>query len=95
MNRLAALLCLAALLLAQPVTSTLKPSVRALLRKPRLGVARLAKDDGTVLNGEVVSVTNEFVALLPDILDERFSQAAYRGPMFGLWEPSIRCRMAA
>jgi len=35
------------------------------------------------------------VALLPDILDERFSQAAYRGPMFGLWEPSIRCRMAA
>jgi hypothetical protein len=62
MLRLAALLCLASSLLAQPEMSALTPSVRALLRKPRLGRARLTKNDGTVLDGEVVRVTNEFLA---------------------------------
>lgn len=46
---------IAALLEAQP------PSVRALLSKPRLGVVRLTRNDGTVLDGRLVRVTNQFV----------------------------------
>jgi hypothetical protein len=45
MSRLAALLCLASIpaLLAQLETSTLKPSVRALLLKPRVGTVLIRR----------------------------------------------------
>jgi hypothetical protein len=66
MNALRDALCLIlipALLAAQPETSPLSPSVKELLRKPQLGEASLTRNDGTVLNGRVVRVTDRFVTL--------------------------------